>query len=123
MKMLAKVLSTDEKKGTLRIRINKDELYVLEAWQIGDFAEAHYIHMIFDPNKRSVGHLDGAVISFASPDEARVLSENATKVKGQAYKKIFRLDGEFSLESASSLIRLYFPIEELTEEYFHKSLE
>jgi len=40
------------------------------------------------------------------------------KIKGHPYQKHFRLDGRFEEPVAFEISKAFFPIEELTEEYF-----
>jgi hypothetical protein len=92
---------------------------VLEAWQwIGEGIEVNYAHMILNGDASQVLHIDGALVYFSCESDARSLFLTGVKNKGESYEKYFRVDGELSLDDAVLLIRAYFPIEEMVNEYF-----
>ncbi|MBK8271300.1 MAG: hypothetical protein IPK83_24460 [Planctomycetes bacterium] len=91
----------------------------VEAWQwIGDGIEVDYVHMILNPNTMIVNHLDGALIHYNSELEIATMFNTADKQKGCMYEKYFRLDGHIPMDSAIEMVRAFFPIQELVDEYF-----
>src|SRR5262249_32892155 len=91
----------------------------VESWEwIGQGIEVFYAHMILAPDANTVYHLDGAVVKFESDCEIASIFQTGNKHKGCEYEKYFRLDGEISFENAIELIRAFFPVEELIDEYF-----
>lgn len=97
-------------------------LIMVESWEwIGEGIEVIYAHMILTPDASRVIHLDGAVIAFESDCEVTSIFQTGNKRKGCKYEKYFRLDGEIKIENAFQLIRSFFPVEELVDEYFEYS--
>lgn len=93
------------------------KLINLEAWQdAGHDSAVFYVHGIRPAEKTAFVHFDGASINFA-PEDRIHLFQRGRKLKG-AYRKHFRLDGEIDQSDVFSLAREFFPIEELTDEYF-----
>jgi hypothetical protein len=78
-----------------------------------------YIHSIYDQDKRTFRHFDGAIRGY---DEEGILQRWDTDLKkagkNSAYTKIFRIDGALSLKDWKSLIIFYFNGNPLTYEYF-----
>ena len=102
-----------------RRKDNKANFLNLEAWEwIGEGIEIDYAHMIMPVDASHVSHLDCAVIEFDSKTTISNIFSTGDKMKGNSYQKLFRLDGKLSLEKSISLIRRFFPIEELVDEYF-----
>ncbi len=90
----------------------------LEAWQdVGQSAEAFYVHARIDTIPGRFAHLDGATIQY-DPEVKADLFRSAVKVKGQHYQKHFRLDGSIEASAAFEIAKAFFPIEELANEYF-----
>lgn len=97
----------------------KDTNYVtLEAWQdVGQSTEVFYVHARMLEGAETFEHLDGATMHFDPADKA-FLFEKGRKLKGYGYQKHFRLDGVLPIHSAIKVVKSYFPIEELADEFF-----
>lgn len=90
----------------------------LEAWQdVGESAEAFYVHARIEPTSNRFVHLDGATIRYDPETKTRLFRLGA-KLKGLDYRKHFRVDGSIEASAAFEIARAFFPIEELADEYF-----
>jgi hypothetical protein len=91
----------------------------LESWEwIGEGAEVDYAHMILTPDGQRAIHVDGALVTFTSEADIAWVFDTGEKRKGVTYKKFFRVDGDTQIETAIGLIRHFFPVDELVDEYF-----
>lgn len=98
---------------------NKTELQI---WQKMDKTEeVFYIHFIIDDETNEVEHLDGATILFTL-EQKNILFEKCKKIKGYNYQKHFKINSSITFEQTINIIKKYFPIEELVEEYFEKEV-
>ncbi|GGK72098.1 hypothetical protein ACD591_05220 [Rufibacter glacialis] len=83
-----------------------------------------YVHSIFDEATNSFEHFDGAIRMC---DTEKMLSriENDIKSAGKQseYTKLFRVDGELSIEDWKSLTCHYFQANPLIHEYFDEAKE
>jgi hypothetical protein len=92
---------------------------VLEAWEwIGAGMDVNYAHAILTDDASQVLHLDGALVHFSCESDAQNLFWTGVKNKGVSYEKYFRVDATLSVDDAVLLIREFFPIEEMVDEYF-----
>ncbi len=78
---------------------------------------AYYIHGIYNIQSRFFSHFDGAMIDLDEPTKKKLLYSPHIPNKKSDYKKLFRLDGEISVDSALQLMNCYLPIEQLSIEY------
>jgi hypothetical protein len=78
-----------------------------------------YIHSIYDFDKKSFRHFDGAIRAY---DEEAIMQRWDTNLKkagkNSEYTKVFRIDGELSLKDWKRLIIFYFNGNPMTYEYF-----
>ena len=74
--------------------------------------------MIMDSEGKHVSHLDGALVDFEDQAAIQSIFDEGEKRKGVRYTKYFRVDGSFDIQLAVGIIREFFPIEELVDEYF-----
>ena len=96
----------------------KEKKKEVQLWQSLDKDnKVFYIHFIIDNYLNAVEHLDGAIIHFTD-EQKNILFEKGKKVKGDSYQKLFRINSIISIEKSIEIIRKYFPIEELANEYF-----
>jgi len=105
-----------------RLRRQKDPngaKLVLEAWEwIGSGMEVYYAHVILTDDASEVVHIDGALVHFSCESDARNLFLTGVKNKGISYEKYFRVDAALSVDDAVLLVKAFFPIEEMVDEYF-----
>lgn len=88
-----------------------------EGWQLFDIdGETFYIHGEIDISKEIFTHLDGATMFHPIEDKSKLIS-HGSKIKGSHYVKHFRLDGAISMDYAIDIMRIYLPLEDLTEEF------
>lgn len=111
----------------LLVRVTKrkesnGQFIIVESWEwIGEGVEVLYTHMILTHDVSSAIHLDGAIVTFESDCEIASIFQTGNKRKGCRYEKYFRLDGEIKIENALQIIRAFFSVEELVDEYFEYS--
>lgn len=78
-----------------------------------------YVHSIFNSDTESFEHFDGAIRMY---DTEKMLSRIEKDIKGAGkdsiYTKLFRIDGELSVEDWKTLICHYYLSNPLVKEYF-----
>jgi hypothetical protein len=62
-------------------------------------------------------HFDTAIIGMSIAERER-LFEESRKIKGDSYKKLFRMDGSSSMDVVNEIANRFFPLDELIDEYF-----
>lgn len=77
-----------------------------------------YLHAIRDTSKREFIHCDGAVKAYASDRYPRAQHNFKSRGKGDRYRKLFRVDGNFPAAVWSDLACLWFRGNRLINEYF-----
>jgi hypothetical protein len=114
----------DNLYSTLRTRLRsqtgqKGRELVFEAWQwIGNGIEVDYAHAVLSGDASEVFHLDNALVIFSTEEDIHSLIYSDSSRKSVSYEKYFRVDAEIPLETSIELMRTFFPIEELVDEYF-----
>lgn len=100
--------------GQNRVKLHLDE------WQwIGRDVYVDYVHAILSDDATQVVHLDGALMSFSCESDIESFLWNNKKDKCANKEKYFRVDAaELTLDDAVLLIRAFFCIEEMVDEYF-----
>ena len=97
---------------------DKDGYITLEIWQgVENANEVFYSHGIMNKEKNMFTHFDCAVIDYNIRDKEQLFKENK-KIKSGHYKKLFRLDGTFEIYHIIEIANRFFPLDNLTEEYF-----
>lgn len=81
---------------------------------------ARYLHAIRDTSRRAFIHCDGAVKAFAASAYPRTQQDFRTRGKGDRYRKVFRIDGEFPATVWSELACSWFRGNRLILEYFNE---
>lgn len=84
---------------------------------------ARYLHAIRDTTKREFIHCDGAVKAYASDRYPRAQHDFKNRGKGDRYRKLFRIDGNFPAAVWSDLACSWFRGNRLINEYFGDASE
>ena len=84
---------------------------------------ARYLHAIRDTTKREFTHCDGAVKAYASDRYPRTQHDFKNRGKGDRYRKLFRIDGNFPAAVWSDLACSWFRGNRLINEYFDDASE
>jgi hypothetical protein len=79
---------------------------------------ARYLHAIRDTDKGAFIHCDGAVKAFAAAAYPQTVKDFRHRGKGDHYRKLFRIDGEFPASVWSELACSWFRGNRLVTEYF-----
>lgn len=79
---------------------------------------ARYLHAIRDTDQGAFVHCDGAVKAFAADSYPRTAQGFKQRGKGDHYRKLFRVDGEFPASAWSELACSWFRGNRLINEYF-----
>jgi hypothetical protein len=79
---------------------------------------ARYLHALRDTTKKTFVHCDGAVKAFGAPSYPRTQQDFRARGKGDHYRKLFRVDGEFPASVWSALACSWFRGNSLILEYF-----
>lgn len=77
-----------------------------------------YLHAIRDTSKKAFVHCDGAVKAFAASTYPLTQQDFRARGKGDRYRKLFRVDGEFPASVWSDLACSWFRGNKLVLEYF-----
>lgn len=83
-----------------------------------DWIFARYLHTIRDTNRREFIHCDGAVKAYASNKYPLTQSDFRNRGKGDHYRKLFRIDGNFPTAVWCDLACSWFRGNLLIKEYF-----
>lgn len=78
---------------------------------------ARYLHAIRDTSARAFVHCDGAVKAYEPSTYPRAQQDFRRREKSARYRKVFRLDGEFSADAWSALAAQWFRGNRLVLEY------
>lgn len=84
----------------------------------GEWVFARYLHAIRDTERKAFVHCDGAVKAFAATSYPTTQQGFRTRGKGDRYRKLFRIDGEFPASVWSELACSWFRGNKLILEYF-----
>lgn len=84
----------------------------------GEWVLARYLHAIRDTTKQAFIHCDGAVKAFAADSYPKTQKDFSARGKGDRYRKLFRVDGEFPASVWSELACSWFRGNALLLEYF-----
>ncbi|WP_327634535.1 hypothetical protein OHB24_31745 [Kribbella sp. NBC_00482] len=79
---------------------------------------ARYLHAIRDTERKAFVHCDGAVKAFAAAQYPMSQQGFRTRGKGDRYRKLFRIDGQFPTAVWSELACSWFRGNKLILEYF-----
>lgn len=111
-------------------KLDKEGHNVLEIEEITDIPSddknkdsfgCRYIHSIFDDNKDSFKHFDGAIRLYDGDSMLDRLEVNDISYAGKYadYTKLFRIDGALKLDLWKSLIQDFFRFNSSIEDYFN----
>lgn len=87
-----------------------------------DYCIQKFAHFVYDQERRTISHLDGAVRTFTIKDYAEVLDvvsggREPGKRVGERHK-LFKVEGNISLEQVQSLLYEFFMYNPHISEYF-----
>jgi hypothetical protein len=82
---------------------------------------ARYLHAIRDTEKEAFVHCDGAVKAFAADQYPMSQQDFRARGKGDRYRKLFRIDGQFPTAVWSELACSWFRGNKLILEYFESA--
>lgn len=86
---------------------------------ISQLYHCRYIHSIYDSNRQTFIHFDGAMRSYDKDAmDKRAASTFVQFGKKAVYEKLFRIDGKLPLEKWKTLINQYYQDNPLIYEYF-----
>lgn len=86
-----------------------------------DWVFVRYLHAIRDTDKKAFVHCDGAVKAFDAAKYPTTQADFKARGKGDRYRKLFRVDGEFPAEVWSELACSWFRGNRLILEYFESA--
>lgn len=96
---------------------NKKEIFEFQSWQfLRPDLETFYIHGEIDLLTNLFIHIDGAKIDLSEENISTILYLKE-RPKGPKIK-LFRIDGNIEYIDAISIIKVFFPIEELNNEAY-----
>ena len=104
------------------IKITKTKKGNIEfnGWQaIGNEACVYYVHGIFDISNSFFEHIDFAYHEHYSISTVKqLITTHKGKPKLKSKNKIFRLDGEIEVSIGFQLMKYFFPIDKLMDEFY-----
>ncbi|WP_062385211.1 hypothetical protein [Demequina iriomotensis] len=86
-----------------------------------DWVFARYLHAIRDTSRKEFVHCDGAVKAYRANTYPRTQHDFRHRGKGDRYRKVFRVDGDFPVGVWAELACAWFRGNRLIEEYFEQS--
>lgn len=96
-----------------------EELKESTAPTLDDFYGCRYVHSIYDTDKKTFVHFDGAVRGYNSELYFERIDQKMTEFgRRSEYKKLFRIDGKIELKDWKNLITRYMQSNPLIYEYF-----
>lgn len=96
-----------------------EELRENNAPTLEDFFGCRYVHSIYDIDKKTFIHFDGAIRGYSSDLYFDRIDKNMTEFGRRSdYKKLFRIDGVLQLKDWKNLITKYMQGNPLVYEYF-----
>lgn len=96
-----------------------EELKENNAPTLEDFFGCRYVHSIYDTNKNTFVHFDGAIRGYTSELYFDRMDKNMTEFGRKSdYKKLFRIDGDLDLKDWKNLTTKYMQGNPLIYEYF-----
>lgn len=97
-----------------------EELKESEAPTEVNFYGCRYVHSIYDTNKSTFVHFDGAIRGYDSDLYFERIDQKMTDFgRRSQYKKLFRMDGKIGINDWKSLITNYMQSNPLIYEYFN----
>lgn len=106
----------------IKINKNKEKLLVFQAWQAIEKEETlFFVHGILSRDLKYFTHIDFAY-HYTSLDEIQKLIHNGEEKPILSSKeKILRLDGQIPFDTGFELMRAFFPIDNLVDEYYQRT--
>lgn len=103
------------------LKIVEIEEYMPQPEPASDWVFARYLHAIRDTDIQAFTHCDGAVKAYRVDKYPREQHDFRYRGKGDRYRKLFRVDGEFPASAWSELACSWFRGNDLINEYFGES--
>jgi hypothetical protein len=101
------------------LNTTKRSVIELQCWQaFGQDEILTYAHGEIDNNRRVFIHFDCAK-HFSTLGEIEYLFRHKNKLNRNKKRKYFRLDGEIDYESIFRLMKTFFPLDNLIDEYYN----
>jgi len=109
-------------EGRLLAHYNRRDFEIdFQLWEIIPYLPTYYVHGIYNLKDEIFSHFDGALIDIDNKMKEQMkwnfIFPSTEQKKEYSYKKLFRLDGNISIEDAMELMYYYLPIEDLSQEY------
>ena len=106
----------------IKITKSKEGLIELNSWQaVGSERTLFFVHGIFDESHKNFIHLDFAYHHTSIDEIQKLLLSGKDKPVLTKKEKILRLDGEIDTDIGFELMRIFFPIDNLVDEYYYCS--
>jgi hypothetical protein len=103
----------------IKITMTKDNVAEFNAWQaIGTEEALFFVHGILDKSFQNFTHIDFAYHYTNLEEIQKLLQYTKDKPILTSKKKILRIDGEITVDIAFELMRSFFPIDNLVDEYY-----
>ncbi len=105
-------------EGRLLAHYNRREFEIdFQLWEIIPYLPTYYVHGIYNLEKKIFSHFDGALIDIDEETKEDMKWCYKLPSKEYGYRKLFRLDGNITIEDAMELMYYYLPLEDLSLEY------
>lgn len=105
-------------EGRLFAHYNRRKFEIdFQLWETIPNLPTYYVHGIYDLKNKIFSHFDGALIYIDEETKEDMKWNSNLPSKEYPYRKLFRLDGNISIEDARALMYFYLPLEDLNREY------
>jgi len=103
----------------IKITKTKEDILEFNSWQaVGNEGPLFFVHGIFDKTLVNFNHIDFSYHHTSLNEIQKLLSSGKDRPVLTCKEKILRLDGEIRIETGFELMRIFFPIDSLVDEYY-----
>lgn len=105
----------------IKVTKTKEGLIEFNSWQaIGEEENLFFVHGIINDKLTYFIHIDFAYHHCSLEEIQKLLSNGKEKPILTFKEKIFRIDGQIEIDLGFELMRIFFPIDRLVDEYYHR---
>jgi hypothetical protein len=106
----------------IKVTSTKEGMIEFNSWQaIGEEENLFFVHGIINDKCTFFVHIDFAYHQCSIEEIQKLLSNGKEKPILMLKKKVFRMDGQIEIDVGFELMRFFFPIDRLVDEYYKGS--
>ena len=104
----------------IKITMTKEGFIEFNSWQaIGNEGTLFFVHGILNERFNAFTHIDFAYHHTSLDEIQKLLQHGKDKPVLTFKEKILRLDGQINIDIGFELMTIFFPIDNLVDEYYH----